>query len=246
MLRKLLVALAVTLMLACYAQAAQGPDYGIWAGLLHRHTSCGMVDYAGFKAEEAALDQFLDSMANVDIGSLDRQAQKALYINAYNAWTIKLILGKYPDIESIKDLGRLFKTPWEIEFVRLGGRVLTLDDIEHKILRPVFKDPRVHFAVNCASKSCPALLGVPYLPQTLDAQLDQVTKAFINDPEQTYIKDRVLHLSKIFSWFAEDFGDDPAGFVLKYAEGGFKQELQDIYPGAKIIYMDYDWSLNGQ
>lgn len=243
---KLVATILLSVALALPAAAAQGPDYQIWAGLLKLHVSGGVVDYEGFQADESELNRFLQSMAQVHIASLDRNAQMALYINAYNAWTIKLILSKYPDIKSIKDLGGIFTTPWQKEFVRLGGQVMTLDDIEHNILRPRFRDPRVHFAVNCASKSCPPLLTRPYLPQHLDEQLNQVTSAFVNDPKQTFIKDRVLHLSSIFKWFAEDFNDDPAKFILVYAKGGLKNELEDIYPGAKIIYLDYDWSLNGK
>ena len=246
MVRKLFVALLLLLLAAYPAMAGQGPNYEIWAGLLQRHVSGGVVDYAGFQAEEAELDRFLDSMARTEIYALDRTAQKALYINAYNAWSIKLILGKYPGVKTIKRAGGIFTKPWNKKFIRLSGERISLDDLEQKILMSRFKDPRVYFAISCAAKGSPPLLDRPYLPQTLDAQLNQAATAFINDPWRNYIKDRVLHLSSIFGWHSKDFGDDPAGFVLQYATGDFKRELAEIHPGEKIIYLEYDWSLNGK
>jgi hypothetical protein len=121
-----------------------------------------------------------------------------------------------------------------------------LDDIEHKILRPRFKDPRVHFAVNCASKGCPPLRSEPYYGSTLEQQLDEVTRGFINDQGRNRLEDQTLYVSRIFKWFSKDFDNDVVGFFAKYAESDLKERL--IAGGGKIrvTYLDYDWSLNGE
>ena len=130
-------------------------DNSIFADLLKEYVKDGAVDYAGFKKDESRLDAYLKVLEGVNTGTLDRDAQFAFYVNAYNAWTIKLILSGYPGVESIKDLGSVFKSPWKKEIVRIDGDLVTLDHVEHEILRPRFKDARVHFAINCASKGCP-------------------------------------------------------------------------------------------
>jgi hypothetical protein len=227
------------------AVAASELDHGIYAELLSKHVRNGRVDYAGFKADEARLDQYLKLLEGIDPGQLPREEQFAFYINAYNAWTIKLILSAYPGVKSIKDLGSLFQSPWTKEFVRILGRVVTLDHIEHDILRPRFKDPRVHFAINCASKSCPPLLAEPYRGRTLDAQLTRVTTDFLNRPANSRLEGDYLWVSSIFKWFAEDFNQDVIGFHLTYAQGDLKQKLQAGRDRIEVKYMDYDWSLNG-
>jgi len=221
-------------------------DHSLYGELLSKYVNNGVVDYQGFKNEEAKLDEYLTVLENTNVSELSRDERFAFYVNAYNAWTIKLILSAYPGIKSIKDLGNIFKSPWEKEIVRINGRVLSLDDIEHEILRAQFKDPRVHFAVNCASKSCPPLIPEPYRGSTLNRQLDNATRAFINDPKSNYLKGNQLYVSRIFKWFSEDFNDDVVGFFLKYAEGDFKKELEAQKDKVKIVYLDYDWSLNGR
>ena len=220
-------------------------DHSLYGELLSKDVNNGVVDYQGFKNEEAKLDEYLTVLENTNVSELSRDERFAFYVNAYNAWTIKLILSAYPGIKSIKDLGNIFKSPWEKEIVRINGRVLSLDDIEHDILRAQFKDPRVHFAINCASKSCPPLIPEPYRGSTLNRQLDNATRAFINDPKSNYLKGNQLYVSRIFKWFSEDFNDDVVGFFLKYAEGDFKKELEAKKDELKIVYLDYDWSLNG-
>ena len=134
----------------------------LYAYLLKQYVKNDRVDYEGFKKDEVKLDQYLDVLEKTDSKKLSRNEQFAFYINAYNAWIIKLVLSGYPGIKSIKDLGSFFQSPWKKKLCRIDGKTLTLDDIEHKILRPRFQDPRVHFAINCASKSCPPLLSDPY------------------------------------------------------------------------------------
>jgi hypothetical protein len=220
-------------------------DHSLYGELLAQYVKNGVVDYQGFKNQEAKLDEYLAVLENTRVNELSRNEQFAFYVNAYNAWTIKLILGAYPDIDSIKDLGSIFRSPWAKKIVRINGKLLTLDDIEHEILRAQFKDPRVHFAVNCASKSCPPLISEPYRGSTLNRQLDDATRAFINDPSSNYLEGNRLYVSRIFKWFSEDFNDDVVGFFLKYAEGDFKKELKVNKDKVKIVYLSYDWSLNG-
>ena len=220
-------------------------DDVIYGELLNKYVKDGVVDYRGFKKEKGKLDEYLRVLENTNVSELTRNERFAFYVNAYNAWTVELILGAYPGIKSVKDLGNIFQSPWEKKIVRLNGRVLTLDDIEHSILRAQFKDPRVHFALNCASRSCPPLLSEPYRGSTLNRQLDHAARAFINDPKSNYLKGSRLYVSRIFKWYSEDFNNDIVGFFLKYAGGDFKKELEAKKGELKIVYLSYDWSLNG-
>ena len=221
-------------------------DYSIYAALLEKYVKKGQVDYLGFKAQEEKLDQYLKLLEKTDSDNLSGNEQFAFYINAYNVWTIKLILSGYPGVKSIKDLGNIFKSPWKKKICRIDGDVITLDDIEHKILRPRFKDPRVHFAINCAALSCPPLISEPYRGDTLDRQLDHSVRAFINNPQRNYLEDNTLYISKIFKWFPEDFNNDVIGFLIKYAKEDLKKELEAKRSKIKIKYLNYDWSLNGK
>jgi len=129
--------------------------------------------------------------------------------------------------------------------VRINGKTLTLDDIEHTILRPRFEDARVHFAIVCASKSCPPLIAAPYLGASLEAQLDRSTRDFLNNPANYRIDGDSLWVSSIFKWFSEDFKDDPVGFYLRFAEGTLKKTIAEKRARVKVKYLDYDWTLNG-
>lgn len=221
-------------------------DHSLYGQLLEKYVKDGVVDYRGFQNDESKLEEYLKILENVRTEDLPRNEQFAFYVNAYNAWTIKLILSGYPGIKSIKDLGGVFKSPWKKKICRIDGDLITLDDIEHNILRPRFRDPRVHFAVNCASKGCPPLRSQPYVGSSLDQQLDEMTTAFVNDPERTRLEGRTLYVSKIFDWFSEDFDEDVVGFVSKFAEGDLKEKLEGQKGDIKVKYLDYDWSLNGE
>ena len=221
-------------------------DHSLYGELLARYVKEGGVDYRGFKDEEAKLDQYLKILENTHTKALSRDEQFAFYVNAYNAWTIKLILSGYPGVKSIKDLGSLFKSPWKKKICRIDGGILSLDDIEHKVLRPRFQDPRVHFAVNCASRSCPPLISEPYEGSQLNEQLDSAVRAFLNNPERNYLEGNELYVSKIFKWFSDDFNDDVVGFFLTYAEGAFRENLTANRDRIKVKHLHYDWSLNGK
>lgn len=226
------------------AAPAAGPvDHSAWARLLADHVSeKGLVDYNGLARDQAALDGYLAALAGVSHRDLPPRERFAFLINAYNAWTVWFILTQWPDIESIKDLGSLFSSPWKRKIVRLNDGTYTLDNLEHDMLRPEFKDPRIHFAVNCASKGCPPLLTRPYTGADIDARLNEATAKAINDPDRTLIRDGALYVSRIFDWYGEDF-DDVAAFVRRHAKEPLKSRIRD---GMPIHYLDYDWSLNSR
>ncbi len=236
--------LAWCLLLSSSTWAA--PDHRIFGELLAKYNQAGQVNYAGFKSEESSLDSYLDQLSRIDPESLSSSDQFAFYVNAYNAWTIKLILSGYPGLKSIKDLGNLFKSPWKRKFVVLNGQKVTLDHIEHDILRPQFKDPRVHFAVNCASIGCPPLFKEPFIGKSLHQQLNAATTAFINSKLFNRLEGNTLYVSKIFKWFKEDFNHDIIGFFEQYAADELKAEIEDRRATIKIEYLDYDWGLNGK
>ena len=221
-------------------------DNRLFAALLKVHVHQGIVNYAGFKAQENVMDQYLAALSRIDPQALSRDDRFAFYINAYNAWTIKLILSAYPDITSIKELGNFFKGPWKKEIVTINGQTLTLDNIEHDILRPTFRDPRVHFAINCASKSCPPLASEPYDGQRLNQQLEDATLAFINNRRENYFKDGTLYVSMLFKWFPEDFNHDIVGFFCRYARDDLKRGLAAYRGTIAVKFLDYDWRLNGR
>jgi len=226
--------------------AATTVDHSTYAALLMKYVDQGHVDYRSFKKEEVKLDQYLKVLEKTTTENLSRDEQLAFYVNAYNAWTIKLILSGYPGIKSIKELGSFIKSPWQKKICRIDEDVITLDHIEHNILRPRFKDPRVHFAINCAALSCPPLRSEPYLGSALDRQLDDAASGFINNPKRNYLSGDTLYVSKIFKWFAEDFNDDVIAFFLKYAKEDMKKELEAKKGNIRIKYLHYDWSLNGK
>ena len=219
-------------------------DNRIYASLLKKHVKNKHVNYDGFKKDEKLLDEYLSILSHTNVKMLSKKSRFAFYINAYNAFTIKLVLTKYPGINSIKEIGSFFSNPWNKKFILLQGRIVTLDHIEHNILRPIFKDPRVHFATNCASKSCPALRDEPYKGETLETQLNDQAEKFINDKKNTFIKADTLFISKIFKWFEEDFSNNPLLFIKRYMFKTFKKKLDSSGPDIKINYLDYDWTLN--
>jgi hypothetical protein len=234
-----------TAVLVNTSWAAVKVDNSVYAELLKKYVKEGVVEYQGFKNEEAKLDQYLQVLERTDSKKLSRNEQFAFYINAYNAWTIKLILSGYPGVKSIKEFGSIFKSPWKKKLARIDGDMVTLDHIEHGILRPRYKDPRVHFAINCASKGCPPLRLEPFQAGVLDQQLDEMARAFINDPNHNRLEGEKLYVSSIFKWFIEDFNNDIIGFFQKYALGDLKKELDSNREKIAVKYLSYDWSLNG-
>lgn len=235
-----------TMGLVSTSWASVTVDNSVYAELLKKYVKEGVVDYQGVKSEETNLDQYLKVLEKTDSSKLSRNEQFAFYINAYNAWTIKLILGGYPGVKSIKEFGGIFKSPWKKKLAHIDGGIVTLDHIEHGILRPNYKDPRVHFAINCASKGCPPLRSEPYRGDVLDQQLDEMARAFINDPRHNRLEGENLYVSSIFKWFKEDFNDDIVYFFQEYAQEDLKKKLDSSREEIKVKYLSYDWSLNGK
>ena len=193
--------LILSLLVNFWATNAQPADHRQWTDVLQEYVlENGAVDYKGLQNNKSGLESYLKLLsANAPNDEWSIDAKKAYWINAYNAFTIQLILKNYP-LKSIKDL----KRPWGLSFIKIDGGKIALNTIEHEILRPM-GDPRIHFAIVCASQSCPKLLNHAYEPSTLEDQLKNVTTVFINDPLKNNINKSSVKISKIFKWFKTDF-----------------------------------------
>lgn len=209
------------------------------------------VNYKAFKATgHPALKSYVAILERADVTKLDRPEQFAFWANLYNAKTIDIVLDKYP-VKSIKDIslgGGLLAVvtggPWKAKSMRVLGRELSLDDVEHSILRPVFKDPRVHYSVNCASIGCPNLGREAFTGAKIDAQLEAAAKAFINSPRGVRVADGRVTASSIYTWFQADFGATVEGVLehaRRYADPALQAKLQAM---TNIAEFNYDWSLN--
>jgi Protein of unknown function, DUF547 len=253
---------ALLLSLSGLAQAEFDHSYAVWNRLVGKHVKWlpdnqqSRVDYAAFKVDRAELKTVLEDLSTVPRSEFDawpREQRMAFLINAYNAFTVELILSKYPDLTSIKDLGSLFKSPWKIEFFTLLGEKHHLDWIEHEQLRPVYKEPRVHAAVNCASIGCPALRNEAFTAAKLEAQLEDGMRRFMADRTRNRVRDGRLEVSPIFKWFREDFEQGHQGLgKLEDVFARYAAQLSDK-PDEQarlrertlpIGCLDYDWSLN--
>lgn len=211
------------------------PDHSQWNSLLGRYVDQqGRVNYAAFKKAEEELDKYLKLLAENPVNdSWSKQEALAYWINVYNAFTIKLILKNYP-VKSIMSINK--GKAWDLKWVEIGKQTFSLDEIENQIIRPRFQEPRIHFAVNCAAKSCPPLVGKAFTAENIESLLESQTIAFINDKRYNQISEKTLEVSKIFDWYKEDFGN-LTDFINKYAEVKVKS-------GAKVSFNEYDWSLN--
>lgn len=251
-----MIALLMLLVLvAAPARAELAPVTAAWDTLTARYVvDERWIDYEawhGTPADVAALSEVVDGFEAIDPESLARDDALAFWINVYNAVTVELILEHFP-VDSIKDIdgAGLLGSPWKLERVTIGGRDLTLDEIEHEIIRPTFDEPRIHFAVNCASVGCPPLASEAYVGAQLDAQLDRVTRRALNDPDWVDLSecagaygDGTIRLSKIFDWFRDDFGGDDGirDFLVRHRpDAAFR--VRNTSCG--LSFMDYDWDLN--
>ncbi len=242
------------------AEAAQGStktvDHSAWDDLLKTYVKplpdgLNRVDYTAFKQDgHAALKAYIKGLEAVDPTTLDRPEQFALLANLYNAKTVDIVLDHYP-VSSIKDislggslLGVLTGGPWKAKVLKLNGVDLSLDDIEHGMLRPVFKDPRVHYAVNCASVGCPNLATEAFTGARLESQLDAAARAYVNNPRGADPNRDGLVVSSIYNWYQKDFGGSEQGVIAHikaYADPALAQKLART---TSIADYHYDWSLN--
>lgn len=254
----------ISLIFSHSVLASERFDHTSWQSLLQRHVydlrggQATEVDYAGFSQQRDDLKAYLNQLADVSQKQFDqweKPEQLAFLINAYNAWTIELILTRYPELDSIKDLGSLFSSPWKKEFIPLLGEVRSLDDIEHSLIRGSdrYNEPRIHFAVNCASIGCPALARTAYTGDQLEQKLEQATQGFLMDRTRNRLNDDELEVSSIFKWYREDFEqgwrntDSLAAFLALYSDAlGLTQEqrLRLQQNKTDIDFLSYDWKLN--
>ena len=226
-------------------------DHSKWSEILGRYIVEGEDGLNRFgygtvsTADKQLLDSYIADLSTTDVQSLNRDEQFAYWVNLYNAVTIQLILDNYP-VDSIRDIkpSLLSIGPWGMKLVNVAGEDLTLDNIEHDILRGLWRDPRIHYAVNCASIGCPNLMNTAYDSNSLEEALDANARAYINHPRGARVADDKLVVSTIYKWFREDFGDSQQGVIehlSQYAEPRLAEQLRGR---TKINGHDYDWALN--
>ena len=250
----------------CGPALALDHSHKAWDDLLKKHVrhvangNASQVAYAGFVRDRAALKAVIEDyqkVARAEFDAWTRPQQQAFLINAYNALTIEKILKRYPDIKSIRDFGTVFGNPWKDKFFTLFGQPSYLDQVEHEILRKegVYDEPRVHVAVVCASIGCPMLRNEAFVPEKLDAQMEDGMKRFFSDHTRNRYnpETRKLEVSKIFDWYGKDFDKGHKGYssvkatAAKYADVlADKPEDRAVVRDQKadIAFLDYDWTLN--
>ena len=222
--------------------------------------SASTLDYKQVLAQQEELNNYLIQLSEVtkeEFSSWNKDQQKAFLINAYNAFTVQLILTHYPKLESIKDLGSFFSSPWKKQFFTLLGKSLSLDDVEHKLLRQpgVYDDPYIHVAVVCASIGCPALRNEAFTASKIEHQLNDNMQRFLNDKSRNRynMKTRQLEVSKIFDWYEKDFTKGYRGiYSLNELFALYAEQLTDDESAQQLVmkkkvtidFLEYDWKLN--
>ncbi|MEM7221940.1 MAG: DUF547 domain-containing protein [Pseudomonadota bacterium] len=237
------------------AESREAIDHGVWSGLLGRYvlrdaSGLNRFDYGGVSvADRDALQSYIKALTALPVSTYSRPEQQAYWINLYNALTVEVILQHYP-VPSIRDIdispGLFADGPWDKELVSVEGEAVSLNDIEHRILRPIWRDPRIHYAVNCASVGCPNLLNEAFSGDKLEAQLDGAARAYVNNPRGARLEDGKLVVSSIYVWFSEDFGGNDAGIIghlKRYADQPLAEQLATV---KAIADHGYDWDLNDQ
>jgi hypothetical protein len=230
-------------------------DHALWDAWLKKYvvaphpSGINRVRYdAAVREDRVSLKNYLKKLQAVSISDYNRTEQKAFWINLYNALTVDLILSRFP-VPSIRDVnispGLFARGPWGAKLATVEGEKLSLDDIEHRILRPVWQDNRVHYAVNCASLGCPNLQPVAYTSENTESLLERAAREFINHERGVSLKNGQLRVSSIYVWFLEDFDGSPEGLMehwQKYADSALADALAGYSGG---LTHDYDWRLNG-
>jgi hypothetical protein len=238
---------------------AQNDSDAAYDALLSRYVKASpdgvnRVDYAGWRAvaaDRAALDGYIAELSARRPSAMTREEAFAFWGNLYNAVTLKVVLDRYP-VASIRDIKsdswfdpKAYAGPWRQSRVTVEGRKLSLDDIEHSIMRPTFKDPRVHYVVNCASYGCPNLMNRAWRAGTLEADLDAAARAFVNHPRGvSALPSGALKVSSIYKWFIEDFGGNDAGLIAHFRNFANPDLQSRLATASRIAEDDYDWSLN--
>lgn len=244
------------LLQAASTKSSVKVDHSAWTGLLKAYVRPGAdginrVNYAAFKQQgHSKLKQYIRAVEDAKLPRLNRNEQFALLVNLYNAKTVDIVLDRYP-VRSIKEInlgGRLFGSisggPWKAKVLTIEGVGLSLDDVEHAMLRPSFRDPRVHYAVNCASIGCPSLQTTAFTGTDLHSQLDAAARDFINHARGVSLSGDRLVVSSIYQWFSTDFGGTPEGVLHHLRSFGRPKLLQQLKQAKKIGGYQYDWSLN--
>ena len=219
------------------AVAKTAPDHSGWDAFLQSNvSSSGQVSYRSIKANTTPLNDYLAELEQYPpLSSWDRNTAMAYWINAYNAYTIKLIINNYP-VSSIKDIDG--GNPWATKWIKIGGQTYSLNQIENDILRPRYGDARIHFAVNCAAASCPPLYNRAFTAENLNGTLQRLTRKFVNNKDYNTIAAKRIEISKIFDWYGSDFGS-----VVDYINGYTDTALNS---DTAVAFKEYDWKLNGQ
>lgn len=252
-LRSSMLAAGLALSTVSLQAAPEGFDHShsLFADVLQSFVKEGSVDYAALKKNPDSLNRYLEALDAISKETFEqwtRERRLAFLINLYNASALQLILNHYP-VDSIKDIGWVFKGPFEQKIVPWFGTTITLDKLEHGVLREEYNEPRIHFALVCAAKGCPPLRSEPYAGDRLDQQLNEQARRFLSNSEKNRveIEKRVVSLSPIFKWFKEDFVTEESG-LLESISKWFPQEEQKALNRFefRIRYTDYDWSLNKQ
>ena len=228
-------------------------DHSRWAAFLDKYLvrvkdGPNLVRYGKVSdADKAALEAYIEGLAATPVSTLNRAEQKAFWINLYNALTVKVVLDHYP-VKRILDIsispGFFSVGPWGKKLIKVEGEDISLDDIEHRILRPIWKDPRVHYAVNCASMSCPKLQPVPFTAATTDAMLDAAARFYIGSGWGVWFDGDELDASSIYKWYGDDFGGNDKAIIAhfkRYAPPELKAKLDKV---RDISAYNYNWSLN--
>ncbi len=233
--------------------ATAGIDHGTWDRFLATYVMGGddgvhRVAYGRVTdADKHALEAYIAALAATPISGYARAEQRAYWINLYNALTVNVVLDHYP-VDGIRDIdispGLFADGPWDKKLVEIEGEEVSLNDIEHRILRPIWRDPRIHYAVNCAAIGCPNLQPTAFTAANTDTLLATAARAYVNHPRGARIEDGKLIVSSIYVWFQEDFDGDDAGVIrhlTRYAAAGLKTQLAGV---ASIYTHEYDWVLN--
>lgn len=229
-------------------------DHGPWDRILRSYVApdaagLNRFDYAGISVpDRAALDGYIAGLAALPVSRYTRAEQRAYWINLYNALTVQVVLAHYP-VDSIRDIdispGLFANGPWDKPLLTIEGQDITLNDIEHRILRPIWRDPRIHYALNCASVGCPDLQRRAFTATNSEAMLEAAARGFVNSPRGARFTDDGLIVSSIYRWFREDFGGTEAGVIAhlkRYAEPALAARLAGV---EELGGHDYDWTLNG-